>query len=484
MSKPVDIPWPLSTAPGKSPQESGGRLLNVSAEPLGQESAIKVVWRRQPGLSKFCDLALTPYRGGILVNNLAYIAVGTKVVTVTSGGVVTVAGTLPGNDKVTFARDNEATPAIQCVSPANGAFAVTSVSVTAFNGGGALPAPNWTAGQDSYIFWGIGDNRVFAAGPNTTVLNANTFTTIQSRPTGNLLRGVPYQGLMFFFATEFCEIWSDQANPFPAFPYSRYAVIDCGLFGRNAIAGWEDGFGNLQWVGPGPNGLGVYQLNGASPQKVSPNDLDRLIQAIAPANADTLEAYVYSNEGKNFWVLSSPTWTWEFNINTQKWNERKSLSAGLFSRWRATGPSLNAFGSWLCGDMLSTQLLFIDPTNQQEVGTPLLFRMESAPVLQFPNRLQVARADFNFVAGVGMSSSITQTGQDPQVSISASRDGGANWDNPRLRRLGRQAQARQNVYVTNLGMAQSFGMRFRISISDEVYASFIGATMSDDPRAN
>ena len=291
---------------------------------------------------------------------------------------------MPGADKVTFARDNEATPAIQCVSPSNGAFAVTSSSVTAFDGGGNLPAPNWTAGQDSYIFWGIGDNRVFAAGPNTTTLNANTFTTIQSRPTGNLLRGVPYQGLMFFFATEFCEIWSDQANPFPAFPYSRYAVIDCGLFGRNAIAGWEDGFGNLQWVGPGPSGLGVYALNGASPQKVSPADLDRLIQQVTPANADTLEAFVYAKEGKNFWVLSSPTWTWEFNLNTQKWNERASLSAGQFGRWRATGPSLNAFGDWLCGDTLSTQLLYVDPSNQQEVGSPVLFWMESAPVLKFP----------------------------------------------------------------------------------------------------
>ena len=84
MPQPVDIPWPLSSAPGRSPQESGGRLWNVSAEPLGQESPLKVVWRRQPGLSEFCDLALTPYRGGILVNNLAYVAVGTKIVTVTS----------------------------------------------------------------------------------------------------------------------------------------------------------------------------------------------------------------------------------------------------------------------------------------------------------------------------------------------------------------------------------------------------------------
>src|ERR1700692_3194331 len=196
---PFPITWPLSSAPGGSPQESAGRLINCCAEPLGAESPVKTVWRRRPGLSAFTDLALNNFRGGILVDNLAYIAVGAKIVTVDDLGNVTIAGTLPGTDRVSFARDNESpTPSIQCVAPSTGAFAVTSASVTAFNSGGVLPAPNCVASQDSYFFWGIGDNRVFAAGPNSTTVNALTFTTIQSRATGNLLRAVPYQGLMFF----------------------------------------------------------------------------------------------------------------------------------------------------------------------------------------------------------------------------------------------------------------------------------------------
>ena len=125
--------------------------------------------------------------------------------------------------------------------------------------------------------------------------NALTFITVQSRATGNLLRGVPYQGLMWFCASEFIRSLGRYRNPFPDFPYSRYAVIDKGLFGRNAIAGWEDGFGQLMFVG---NDAGVYQMNGVAPVKVSPPDLDRLIAAIPQAQADTLICFVYTETGK------------------------------------------------------------------------------------------------------------------------------------------------------------------------------------------
>jgi hypothetical protein len=481
MPKSIDIPWPTSSAPGAHPQESGGRLINVTAEPLGDASPVKIVWRRQPGLSVFADLALSNFRGAILVNNLLYVAVGSKIVTVDSSGIVTVAGTLPGTAKVTFARNNAATPDIQCVSPGDGAFAVTSVSVTAFTGGGNLPSPTAVCGMDGYFFWLIGDNRIFAAGPNSTTVNSLTFVTMQSRPVGNALRVVPYQGYLFAFASKFIEVYSNTANTFPAFPFTRQTVIDNGLFGRNAIAGWEDGFGQLYWAAADN---GVYRLNGTAPEKVSPPDLDRLITKIGAAGLnDQLEASSYQADGKSFIVFSCPSWTWEFNVNSQKWQERDSFTGGLASRWRATG-AVNAFGKWLVGDQLTTKLLYIDPTTYQEVGTPMRFRMESAACSSFPNRAQVARADFNWITGVGISSLNTQTGNDPQVAISCSRDDGIHWDNPRLRKLGKAADGR-SVYVTNCGMSNtsSQGFRWRMDMSDEVYGAFMGATMSSDIRA-
>jgi hypothetical protein len=109
-------------------------------------------------------------------------------------------------------------------------------------------------------------------------------------------------------------------------------------------------------------------------------------------------------------------------------------------------------------------------------------RLESGEVANFPNRTRVARADFNFVTGVGVASG-TANQQAPQVVISWSDDGGTKWSNPVLRSLGAQAKAGQRVTVLNAGIAGPRGRRWRMDVSDAVYAGFINGTQSADVRA-
>jgi len=89
MRGPIDIPFPLSTFPGSTPQESAGRLINCSAEPLGPNGPAKAAWHRQPGLSQHAATGQTGYRGGLIVNNLAFEAWANNFSTVDSAGVVT-----------------------------------------------------------------------------------------------------------------------------------------------------------------------------------------------------------------------------------------------------------------------------------------------------------------------------------------------------------------------------------------------------------
>lgn len=481
---PVPIPFPISTFPGANPQESAGRLINCRSEPLGDTGPSKAKWTRVPGLSAFSTTSQTGYRGALLVVNLLFVAESGKLITVDSAGVASVAGNLAGTLRVTFARNNlTPTPQVACVTE-NGAFLVTSASVNPWPDAD-LPAANSVAFQDGYFFFTIGDRRVFASGINSTSIDSSTFITVQSRSSDSLLRGIAYKGLMFFFCTSSCEVWNNTAQTAPAFPYSRLAVIDRGLIGANAIAGYEDGFGQLYWVA---DDNGVYRLAGGgsafTPEKVSPPDLDRLIAAVS--DKTTLEASVYVENGKSIWVLSSPTWTWEFNINTEKWNERESYLTGntlpIFTRWRGTGGT-NAFGKWVVGDQQTGNLLYIDPSNQQEAGQPLRMRLESGPVDNFPNRLRVARFDAEFVAGTGIASGSNQTYTDPSVQISWSNDGGTNWGNALIRKLGEQANSKRRVTALRLGQSGSQGRRWRLDVSDPCYASFLKATMSANPRS-
>jgi hypothetical protein len=405
MPKPVPIPFPLSTFPGANPQEGSGRLIGCYAEPLGElskpSSPAPQAYRGSPGLSQHAITGQTGYRGGLLVNNLSYEAFLNTAVTVDANGNLNVLGSFPGAAKISIARNQAATPDVIAVDPGNGAYQLSTGGAPAFyNASGILPQPNSVCFQDGYFFFTIGAGQVYATSLNSLTMNALTFITVQSKADVVLLRGIAFQGYLFLFTTGSCEIWQDAAIANPAFPYSRVGVLEFGLLQSSAIAGWETGFSELLWVA---QDFGVYWMtpNSVAPVKVSPSDLDRLVEAQVRAG-NALDCGVYSEGGKKFWHVSSPAWSWEFNIATKKWNERQSLNAGNYGRWRATCGH-PAFNRWLTGDQYSGNLLYHDATNFTENGNILLFQVESGPVKDFPEQLRIARADFDFDFGTATS---------------------------------------------------------------------------------
>jgi hypothetical protein len=404
---PVEIPWPTSSFPGADPQEGAGRLINVYAEPLGSTKPAQagipvkgdIVWRSGPGLSIHAITAQTGYRGGLIVANLSYEVFAAQALTADINGVVALLGVLPGTRGVSIARNNAGSPNVIAVDIDNGAFRLDGGAVVAYNAAGILPQPKSVCFQDGYLIFGIADRRVFATDINALTMNALCFTTVQAKSSDTLMRTIAFSGLLFVFCSSATEVWQDTAQPYPAFPYSRLVVMEFGLIQENAIAGFEDGFGVLHWVA---QDYGVYQLvpGSLAPLKISPPDLDRLIETQVKTG-NKVDAGCYIVSGRKMFVLSSQAWSWEFNLSTQKWNERQSLQPnGSFGRWRAARGH-PAFGKWLCGDMLSGNLLYVDQTNRTEVNNPLSCQLWSAPVEDFPNRMRIARADFEFTVGVG-----------------------------------------------------------------------------------
>lgn len=404
MARPSQIPFPLSSFPGANPQEGAGRLINCYAEPLGEPSKPSApapqVWRGSSGLSQHAITAQTGYRGGLIVNNLSYETFLNEALTVDVNGVVNLLGAFPGSKKVSIARNQASpNPNVVAVDVDNGAYNLaTGGAPTAYNAGGVLPQPNSVCFQDGYFFFTLASGQCYASGLNALTQNALTFITVQAKADVTLLRGIPFSGVLLLFTTGSSEVWQDAANPAPAFPYGRQTVLEYGLVQPAAIAGWETGFSELLWAA---QDYGIYWMTSGSlsPIKVSPSDLDRLIEAQVKAG-NLIEAGCYSEGGKKFWHISSPAWSWEFNLSTRKWNERQSWKDGIYTRWRATCGH-PAFNKWIVGDQQSGNLLFHDLTNYTENGAYLLYRIESGPVADFPQQLRIARADFNFDFGVG-----------------------------------------------------------------------------------
>jgi hypothetical protein len=125
------------------------------------------------------------------------------------------------------------------------------------------------------------------------------------------------------------------------------------------------------------------------------------------------------------------------------------------------------------------RLLYIDATNYSELGDPLQFQIESGPVQNFPNRMKVAQADFNFVTGVGVATGRRPVRYASTVGNIVVDDGGITWSSEFARswRAG-DAERRSQFYRT--GMTGKQGRRWRLTVSANVYVGFLGGTQSKE----
>lgn len=470
----VFIPFPLSSFPGSTPSEGAGRLINVFAEPLGENALSRAVYHRVPGLKEWGTYDVAGFRGSLLNGALLYAAFDGKVVTFPAGGgAASVVGNLDGADKVYILKNNKRPIADMLAICAAGVFVVTSSSVTDLSD---PDLPSIAAGcfLDGYFFLTSQDGRCFASGINATTFGANDFITTEAKSDA-LYRPVPWNGNLLLCGSGSIEVWDGDNPNATGFPFNRVAVIQRGIIGPRAIAGAEDGFGKaLVFVG---DDNAVYILNGYSPEKISTPDLDRRIEAVA--DKSTIEAGVYIAGGHSKWVLSCPDWTWEFDLNSQQWNERESYGA---NRWRGTQP-VYAFGKWLCGVDGSGVVAEIASGVHRELGQPLVAEVWSAPVHKFPQRVRVARLDLNFSTGIGTAGGLDPNETDPVIEISYSDDGANTFSNPRIRKRGRMGRFLQRVTSFILGTSGAQGRVWKIRMADPRPFGLMSGDMTAEAKA-
>lgn len=473
-TKPVAIPFPLNNQPGARGQEGAGRMVNCYPEALGSTAPSKLVYRRAPGLVNFGTTTRSGFRGMIEVNGTLYTAFGTKLEKLTSsGGASSAVGTLNGTKRGFFAANNAATPDMVFVDPDTNIATFTSSAVTNGYPDGDLPAVNSVCMLDGYLIFTTASGQIWATDLNSTSVSALSFTTAQAKRDG-LLRGVAFGQYVLAFGNFSTQIYTD-AGTLP-FPLALSTTLPRGLAGPYAVAGQEDGFGgSLMWVG---DDNAVYRLDGLTPTKVSPPDLDGLIEAVS--DKTTLDASVYVSRGHQMWQLSCPAWTWVFDQNTSVWHQRESYEQ---TRCRMIS-ALYAFGTtWLCGDTQTGNIQKITSAAYDEVGNPLRWRIESGSVEKFPVGTRVGRADFDFTTGVGDASGADPIQTDPTVEISWSDDGGQTWAAPQSRKLGRQSETTGLVSLVSCsGRSTWNGRRWRLDVSDPVYVGLMGGTQSESAR--
>jgi hypothetical protein len=476
----TDVPFPLLTAPGRTPQAAGGRLINCYPEQLPATAGKPYAYWRVPGL-KLWGTTLQPntniFRGGLVVGNLLYAVIGTAVFTFPVGGGAgtQLTGAMPGTALVTMARNNRASPDIVIVSPGDGAFAITSgtstvVSYSTLPGATAIGQPNAVVFHKSFFIFTYGDGHTQASDPNSLNINALNFATAESKP-DPLYRPIPLgNGQLLLCGANSMEVWGGQNDT--GFPFSYVSTIARGLVGISAIAGHEEGFGKgIFFVGDDNK---VSTLTGYTPTPISVPDLDLLIEA--EPDKTKISVAVYVSQGHGVVVVKGANWCWEYDTTLLTWHERRSY---LQSFWRGIQPVMFN-GQWICGDSLTSGLTVIDGNTRNELGNPLRMRIETGPLNTFPNKIRINSLEMYLTKGVGVATGADPVETDPEIGVSISRDGGQTWSAPRLIKIGRQALTDQRVRASIWGQAQIQGVRWRLEESAGVNFGFMGADMLAD----
>ena len=464
----VDIPFPQSSQPGFQPGEGQGRLLNRYYD---QDGAISN-WKLVPGLVPFGDPGIANTRQMLDVNNTLFMAKQDTALTMLPDGSSTLlTNPLPGGDFVTLAKNNRVPVDVVAVCNA-GAYTLSTGGIDEVlpYPDPSLPDPNSVTMLDGYFLFTIADGHVYASGPNDIWVSdsdptQNALAFAMCDQSGGLIRGTVWAEQFFAWGQKACTVFVDNAT-YP-FPLARVSIIPVGLKGAAAVTGYEPGWGLAQYFVASDNT--VRRLDGYVATIVSNRDVERAIAGVT--NPADIEMSCYVTGGRSVVVVQGPTFTWENNANSNNWNERQSPN---YPRWRSHR-SVYFAGKWLYGDLQSTAINQVSSAAFNELGTSFTARLESGPVKQYPNRIRVTGAYFDFTSGQGMITG-TPDEMDPSVWISTSRDGGANWSTPVIREaLGRQGYFNKIVSVPRLGgIATQHGMRFRIDSSSPVYSSFRG----------
>lgn len=359
----IEVPFPTSSQPGIRSQESGGRIINGYIEPLSASAPSPVIRRRAPGLRNFATTVRSGFRGGIEFQASAFTAWENRLVrNGIAGGAAIDVGAMAGTAKGFFARNNRVPsggadhgPDLVFVDPDGNAFSWDP------NHSGTAPAvlvrpagmgvPNSVCCIDGFFVFTLGNGQVWSSDLNDLTIQPLAFATAESKPDG-LTRGLPWTGNLFLMGPATTEVWANVGTS--PFPFQRSVVIPRGIAGPYCVAGFEDNFSRaLCWVADDNT---VVRLNGYQPEKISPPDLDGLIEDVT--DKTKLEMSVYMARGHAFLALSAskaspsspwPEWTWVFDLNNDRWAERNSH---LRARSRIVG-GFYAFNKWMCGDLAS-----------------------------------------------------------------------------------------------------------------------------------
>ena len=450
-------------------QQSANRSVNVNSqlsinlypqiETDGAKSELTL--HSTPGLKLAGSIGNGPGRtNGIRWKNKAYFVSGAQLISIDTSGTITSHGTI---NTATSNVSMSANPShIGFVDGTDG-WTFDGTSLTQILDGDFPTATQMTF-LDGYSIAnksGTGQFQISSLN-DTTAWDPTEIATAESNP-DDLTALTSTHKELWLFGDQTAEIWYNSENAdFPFEPY-RNGVSEWGVHAPFSLAKADE---SLFWLSSNREGVNmVLSARGVSPVAISNRDIEWEIAQLS--KTDDAVGWTYQQAGHTFYVLTFPTGdrTIVYDVSTGMWHRRKSFGIG---RWRPVGAVALGQKHYSL-DYENGNVYELDLNTYDDNGIPIEAIRRTQMIHKDRHRIRVHRLELDIETGVG---TLSGQGEDPQIMMRYSKDGGHSYSSEKWRSLGKTGKYATRVYWTQLGIARDWNFEFKIT--DPVKRNIIG----------
>jgi hypothetical protein len=438
---------------------SAQEMVNCYLEPAPPGSKSLAATTGCYGITAISTIGTGAVRGVLSLNNRLFVVSGSALYEVTSSGVATELGSIPGTGRVRIEGDGA-----NLMVTAEGAgyyydgATVSQITDTDYPQLGSL------ANIDGYYIGVLPETGQFylSANRNPASWDGLDFATAEKYP-DDLIQVVVNYGEAILLGRESGEVWVNTGAA--DFTLERQPT---GIFEKGCSSPWGAAKADNRVFFPGHDGI-VYALNGYQPERISTHAIE---QAMANAVDKEFIGLAWTEGGHSFYGLTCADFTFAYDISTGLWSRRRSHGQ---DEWQASHV-VRCFGKQLVfagnrmGDL--THAAF------SEWGDVLRMSAVSPPIYDDNKRIFHARVELVFEQGVGL---LTGQGSDPQVMLRFSDDGGRKWSSEKWRSLGATGQYRTRCIWNRLGSSRD--RIYEFALTDPVRRTLMLATTEPEGGA-
>lgn len=455
------IPLPLHSAEARSTFASRQRLLNLYPEQSPDQAKGPVTLYSTPGLKSWLSSGIGngPIRGMHKMGGYLWVVSGSELYRVSSiKGVTQITGTLDGSGNVHMT-DNGTHIAI-CTSTkayyANATDLINELPEATLNGATYQDGYGIYTQEGTQFFWlsGLDD---------LTTIDALDFESVDSF-TDNVVGLISDHREVWIFGERSVTVYYNSGNA--AFPFTRAQAgfIERGCASSFSIAKIEN---TVFWLG---DDFAVYAAPGYQHRRISTPWVESRI--LEQQSRNVAKAFTYTQDGHSWYVLSFPALTIAYDIAGDRWHERQTFGA---DRWRANNYTFFT-DKHLVGDFETGEIYEIDVDTHTDDGVGRQYQIICPAIQASRSRVSMSELILDAEVGVGEDwanwdgstilvggvSTDYLEGENPEVLLDWSDDGGKTWSTPVSRNLGKLGDYDNEIVWHGLGAFKQRILRFTV----------------------